>query len=1078
MRERQTQRRRSWILAILAMLLATAVAVAGTTGNLTGIVTGPNGSPVAGVKVTVTGPNLQGARTATTDSQGFFRLTQLPSGDAYKARFEGSGFQTTERAPIVINVDSTIRIPTVKLKEAKAAEAIEIVETAPMVSSGNTTIGRTMSNDFLSAVPTGRNTTSVLTLAPGAATDSYGVSFRGATSPENSYIIDGLNTTGVIYGLDSSSLPIEFIQEVQVKTGGYEPEYGRATGGQSIVITKSGGNEFHGNVFAYITPFEGPRSSTVSGQDRTETPTYEEAVMVRRDHIALTGQLGFDIGGYIIKDRLWFFAGFAPSYTKRVIRHEFRTLSDITAEQADVAEAIASNAYVNPSLSDKAFENDRVTMSNYYLANITYNLSPEHSVRLSASGNPGSVKGMLGSPLGDPSTYRGQNNFGAMDFVLQYNGKFAEGLANLDTIVGLHTEQDKDSPLDGEDAAYYNNYISHVNRTSTFLLTSEQAGQPCKSNGAEVDCHVYGYGTGGYGAFGRTAAQRLTIKPILSLFLNNMVGNHVIKIGGDMERNTASDGRGYTGDSILTESTTFWRERYYIANADPVELVGVGSDDPAASLFVSDTVTTNVSAFAQDSWSVLPNLTLNLGVRWERQALADVNGQVRLAINDNIAPRVGVTFDFTNEGKSKIFANYGRYYESIPQDMNSRAMAPEGFAFFRFDKSRFPDYDGSELLGTDPAYQNPYYASSDPRYTGSGIQFLLGGEQAYIQKGLKGMYNDQALLGFEYEVAKDLSAGLTLVWNRLGNVIEDISPDNGATYVIANPGEESFTYSYVEDGVIKDGETEFARCFSGIDILSGAPTTYCFPKPTRTYRGVELTAQKRFGDGWTAQGSYTWSQTYGNYPGLFTQSNLQLDPNITSQYDLAGVLVNRQGILEQDRTHQLKVAGAYQFKFGTSLGLTANIQSGTPITYLGSDYFYGASEAFALPRGTVLSQEEQVAVGIPEKDLIPERTPWAIFLDANARHELRFANKKTLALGVQLNNFVNRQTPLRVDNNYTLSYTSPAAGGTSLSQVQCYDFNAVGYLVGREKCALNVNFGNAVEYQAPLNVRLEAKFSF
>lgn len=1074
MKKRQTQRGGSWIIAILALLLTTAVAVAGTTGNLTGIVTAPTGSPLAGVKVTVTGPNLQGVRTATTDSQGFFRLTQIPPGDSYKARFEASSYQTTERAPIVINLDSTIRIPTVKLKEAKASEAIEIIETAPMVSSG-TTVGRTMSNDFLSQVPTGRNTTAVLTLAPGAATDAYGVSFRGATSPENSYIIDGMNTTGVVYGLDTSALPIEFIQEVQVKTGGYEPEYGRATGGQSIVITKSGGNEFHGDVFAYITPFEGPRASTLSGQDRVETP-YEESVMVRRDKIPITGQVGFDVGGYIIKDKLWFFVGAAPSLTIRTINHEFRTLSNIVAAQEDVADAIANNSYVNPELTKTAFTNKRSTTNYYYLGNVTYNLSPQHSVRLSASGNPAKVTGMLGSALGDPSTAMGQNAGGAMDFIAQYNGKFAEGLVNLDVILGMHSERDQDKPLSGEDDTYYQNLMQRINVTDTYLLSDEQAGTTCKNEmDPDVGCRVYGYRTGGYGSFGDTTATRLTIKPILSLFLNNMVGNHVIKIGGDMERNHAVDGRGYTGDAVREERNTSWRERYYMSSAVPLVLVGTDSAEPRDSLFFSDTITTNVSAFAQDSWSVLPNLTVNLGVRWERQALADVNGDVRLAINDNIAPRLGVTFDFTNEGKSKLMANYGRYYESIPQDMNSRAMAPEGFAFFRFDKSRFPEYDGTDLYGTNTEYQHPYYTSADPRYVGSGINLSFGGEQAYIQKDLKGMYNDQALVGIEYEVAKDTSAGLTVIWNRLGNVIEDISPDNGATYIIANPGVDEFEYTYAEDGEIKDGETKFTRCFSGIDVLSGAPTTYCFPKPNRSYRGIEVSGQRRFSGGWTGQGSYTLSQTFGNYPGLFTQSNLQLDPNITSQYDLAGALVNRQGVLEQDRTHQIKFAGAYQFKFGTSIGLTMNLQSGTPITYLGADPFYGASESFLLPRGTVLSPAEQIGAGIDVLDLIPARTPWAMFVDANARHELRFANKHSLALGVQLSNILNRQTPLRVSNDYTSNVTSAASGGNSLQQVQCYDQST--YLA-IDKCVPNTNFGNAVEYQAPMSVRLEAKYSF
>ena len=118
----------------------------------------------------------------------------------------------------------------------------------------------------------------------------YGVSFRGATSPENHYVIDGLNTTGIMFGTSVSGLPIEFVQEIQVKTGAYEPEYGRATGGQSIVITKSGGNEFHGDIFFRTTPIEGARSTVVYGEDYSGT-AHEEASYITQTKLIHSTQV-------------------------------------------------------------------------------------------------------------------------------------------------------------------------------------------------------------------------------------------------------------------------------------------------------------------------------------------------------------------------------------------------------------------------------------------------------------------------------------------------------------------------------------------------------------------------------------------------------------------------------------------------------------------------------------------------------------------------------------------------------------------------------------------------------------------
>jgi hypothetical protein len=256
-------------------------------------------------------------------------------------------------------------------------------------------------------------------------------------------------------------------------------------------------------------------------------------------------------------------------------------------------------------------------------------------------------------------------------------------------------------------------------------------------------------------------------------------------------------------------------------------------------------------------------------------------------------------------------------------------------------------------------------------------------------------------------------------------------------------------------------ENTYRQCFTSVDALTGAPSTYCFPKATRTYQGLDFQVERRLTDNLQVQASYTLSRTIGNYPGLFTPENGQLDPNITSQFDLPNLLGNRQGYLPSDRTHIIKLSGSYAFPFGLETGLVANVQSGTPLEYLGAHPVYGTSEAFVLPRG----------VGVEGFD---GRTPWVTSIDASLGYSMKLGNKRTLQLGAQAFNLLNFQQATAVDLDYTYDTVSIAYGGTSLDQVQCWDEN----FVAKTTCTQNPNFGKVSSYQSPFSVRFNAKFSF
>ena len=222
-----------------------------------------------------------------------------------------------------MRVDKTIRANLAVVPEAVQMEE-QVVRTgaAPVVNIGAAESGAVISREFVANIPVGRTVENVSTVVPTASVDQYGVGFAGAQSPENAYILDGMNVTDPVYGtfggntntqIVQPSLLTNFIQEIDVKTGGFMPEYGRSTGGILNMVTRTGSNEFHGSVFGNFTPrllvdpsgeINGAAGEAVAWRSKAEEGAYD-------------ADFGFEVGGPVQKDKLWFYAGFAPVIVER-----------------------------------------------------------------------------------------------------------------------------------------------------------------------------------------------------------------------------------------------------------------------------------------------------------------------------------------------------------------------------------------------------------------------------------------------------------------------------------------------------------------------------------------------------------------------------------------------------------------------------------------------------------------------------------------------------------------------------------------------------------------------------------------
>src|SRR5712691_8334970 len=301
---------------ISALLLAFVLALTGlaaaqeTTGTISGRLLDAQGLAVPGATVTVTGP--QGARTVVTDSTGRFVAPFLTPG-AYSLRAELQGFKAVEQKDIVVRLGQTADF-NLKMEVGGLTETVEVTGASPVIDTQTTTAGANLNSAMLSRLPVGRSLAETLYVAPGVSsgggTGTSNPSIGGGSGLENQYVVDGVNISSSGFGsLGSYSrvaalgslgngVTYDFIKEVQIKTAGYEAEFGQSTGGVVNVVTKSGSNAVHGTLFGYTRPNKLESNykqiTTANGWMNTTGTTMYDA--------------GFEVGGPVVKNHVFFFA--------------------------------------------------------------------------------------------------------------------------------------------------------------------------------------------------------------------------------------------------------------------------------------------------------------------------------------------------------------------------------------------------------------------------------------------------------------------------------------------------------------------------------------------------------------------------------------------------------------------------------------------------------------------------------------------------------------------------------------------------------------------------------------------------
>jgi outer membrane receptor protein involved in Fe transport len=1030
------------ILCLAIVVSSPAYAQSGSS-VMQGTVTDPTKkTPVADAIITVTSPALQVEQIVVTDAGGFYRVPSLPPG-VYLLRVDKPTYLPYERPGVAVRADVTLQVNVDLVPESAKAEEITIIQRAPTIDLGSSSVTTTISPEMARRVPIAapsakgggvRSFESLAEAAPAAKPDLYGTSVAGTTSPENRYMIDGLAVNNTAFGVGGTPLSAEFIQQIDVVTGGYLPEYGRSTGGVISVTTKSGSNEIRGSAWSFATP-----GALEAG---AKDSPFQEGLAVHTDRpkISLVADIGADVGLPIILNRLWLYAGVQATTTRYQLGRSFWanqvdaggnpiTQNGLSVRQeipgtqqnwdatANTLQAIGKLSF-SPN-ADHQFSFTTVAAPSRSGGNNQFGIDPDLGV---PEINPARDLVINGSQKALATKFRSDS----FDNLLKWTASAAGKRIVVDTTFGWHHEISDNLPSDGSYPGSETGLAAisgtRYRRTDPHSLTDFETVPDgyCDPAGtaSAVRCPVSAYNINSpYTRLSHALLDRYQLRSVVSL-LGQALGHHVVKVGVDLELTDFDILKGYAGDNVFRESTSgtsFSDYRNYGYLVGPDQPVILGS-------LQSNTKTYSIGGFLQDSWSVLDKVTLNVGLRYDTQAIYNSQKELGLVLPNQLSPRAGVIWDPTQRGGAKLFASYARYYQQVPLDMADRSLSGEPQIQASHDAKTCNPAIADQQRGSCRSEAN-LRTVNDP-FDPNAKWSIVGGNATPVDPDIKPASSNEVVLGGEMQLFGESRAGISYTRRWLNEIIEDMSRDEATTYFLGNPGR---------------------------GIATG------FPRPERNYDAVSVYFSRAFYERWLAQASYTVSWLYGNYSGLFRPETGQLDPNINSDFDLQSILANRTGYLPGDRRHQFKLFGARDFavrpKHHLLVGLGARATSGAPTNYFGSHAIYGADEVFILQRGS------------------GPRLPWQYTADVQVGYSFAMGKGRDLTVSVDVYNMLNLQRATAVDNTYTRADVLPSTNG---------DIKTVKTAGGDQLAQkdVNANFGRVTAYQDPRIFRFGLRFNY
>jgi hypothetical protein len=960
-------------------------------GELRGEATDPTGAVLTNVAVTATNQETKRVYNTTTTAEGTYVITSVDPG-RYTVSFTLNGFQRFEVPNVLLTVGRILRVDA-KMQVGATEQTIQVTEAAPLIDVTGTLQAKSITSEEIDRLPKGRSFQSLILTAPTAQSGDVegGFQINGASGAENQFMIDGVSTTSLMNGKSRQNAVFEILQEVQIKTAGIDAEFGGALGGVVTAVTKSGGNDFHGDIHYYLSgsPFDAGPVRRLVMDPNTERTAFHVQDYKSKD---VSNEVGYSLGGRFIKDRLFFFSAASPRF--RSMEQDY-----ILTDGRDTINSDRTYHQLFNKLSWVA--SDRFRGSAQWL------WSP-----FRGTGGPPGYDSFANSLATSLQSFQYFKQRGFSNPQNNYSGQIDITLTptSLITIRG---------------GRFWDNYKTTgiPNQTMVEFFVSSQnlpfdipanLRQPANySNIPRLRNNAW------------DIATRTYVQGDYSLYAN-FLGQHNLKIGGGRQKNVNNVNISYPqgGFVRIQWNQTLSRPQPFGPQTGTYGFYEVHDEGT-----VGTTGGVIDSLFIQDQWRVLPRLTLTLGLRTEHETVPSFQRHIsqnafEFDWTKKMAPRVGASYDVFGDGRVKVFGSYGRYYDWVKYELARGTYGGQRWLtwyrtldtldVFSLSRSNMP---GRNIWTADPNSVRdrriPSFDSTDPDLKPMGAE----------------LWN----AGTEFQLAGNTVLRAAWTRNNLIRTIEDIGTldaEGNETYIQGNPGEgQSIT-----------------------SLTTGLTEPFPIPKAKRTYDAMELSVTKRFSSGFFASASYTLSRLYGNYAGLANSDELTspstglVSPsaqgpgavgrqggNVNRSWDLDEILFDArgnydiQGRLATDRPHAFRFYGNRDFKWGdsqvTDIGAFFLLTSGTPLT-------------------TNVWTANHIPVMVNGRGDMG-RTPVLSQMDLMIGHTFRFGETKALRFEFNGLNVFNQKTSRNRFNGLNREQESSFINLSGVDLFEGYDYNAM-----------------------------------
>lgn len=1024
--------------ALSAAVMQPAAAQSNAAGSVYGRV-----APGAATSVQVRNLGTNQTRTLQIGADGTFTASALAIG-RYRATLQGG---TAAGQAAEVDVIAGQGVEAVFAAVTPGVQQVQVTGRRSRIDVTNAANGATFTARELERLPIAKSVDAIIQLAPNTTksdpTYIAGASIGGGGPSENAYYINGMPVTNPLTQLGASELPFGAIAQAEIKTGGYGAEFGRSVGGVINIVGKSGTNNWEVGGLASISPKKLRSDARDIYFPDSGLANSGKLRFRNQENTIQQTQLGAYVGGPIIQDKLFMFAALEQTETE--------------------ANTVIGNASTPASALINGHR-ERETSTQRYYAKLDFNITDNHRLELTALGDTPTVDETIRgynfttSEIGKVSSTRHEESAGnaaapngGETQILRYTGNLTDnftvtGLIGQTKITHIIEPGGYDPTMPGVVAASENrvpglNYTSPQNFTGSLPFSGSTDDVKFK----RID-------------------------------LEYKLGNHTLRAGiDDIEVASLNAGN-------LTAGGFTWTYQKTTNPTAPINTPG-GTVPPVAGhgplsdqgYYVTKTIFRTASnayasqnaQYIEDQWKVTKDLLVTIGVRNESFANENSDRVKYLEQKNTITPRLSAVWDVRGDASLKVFGSAGRYTVQMPtvvalRGANGSLNTTQYFSYTGTDQNGLPT--GVTQLTPPLSANGEFGQAKDPKTVAS--------------TNLKPSQQDELTLGFEQAYSPSLNFGAKITYRSLGQTIDDFcdgrpfrryaldnkipmageadwDPEHGSYPYFGcaafNPGtSQDFLIDFMQDG-------NYRKVTLTKEQLG-------FEKVKRVYAALDLFAEHPFRNGWYGKLNYTLGRSTGNTEGQ-TLSDLntgQADVAATTTWDYSELMRHANGLLPNDRKHQIKAFGFYELTPQWIVGGNLAIQSGRPRGCLGGDpnpkarpdwMEVGASPNYGVEHycfgvasvGADGKKRTSVDNNVPAPRGTMGRLPWTKSLDMNV--VFRPAVVKNLSLKLDVFNVFNTQDTLKVNEQYN--------SGTNQSTL----------------------YGGVSSYQAPRSMKLTAEYN-